>query len=102
MYTYVTICRDISEEEMIGVLFEESRLLAFETKEQAFDEAYKSAMQEVEDLNIGADDGISFGIPENDMFQSMDVVIVNYYYEDETEIVTERSIVEIVPYEDVK
>ena len=83
MYTYITTCRDIGEDDSITPIYiNDVKLILFETKEQAFNVAYELAEIEVEDLNENTVDGVSFGIVENDMFQSMDEIVINYYYED--------------------
>ena len=103
MYTYVTTCRDVESEDIITPIYiNDTRLILFETKEQAFDSAYHSALIEVEHLNMGTNDCVSFGIAEDDEFQSMNEIVVNYYYEDETEMVTTRTIIEVVSYKDIR
>ena len=95
MFTYVTTCKDVMNGEVTPTYISDDKLVLFKTRDEAFNNAYKSALNEVEELTDGAVDGVSFGIPEDDKFQSMDKVVVEYYYGDNTEIVTTRTIVEV-------
>lgn len=60
----------------------------FTTREDAFDYAETLATDEVNCLNDGARAGVSFGVPEDDEYQRKTTVKVQYYYEDNTELVT--------------
>lgn len=68
----------------------------FDSQESAFESACKEAEDEVAGLmeDIEKDDDISFGIPEDDKYQNMTEVKVNYYCheDDNTELVTRRTI----------
>lgn len=52
----------------------------FNTIKEAYDAAYLMAEDEVEFLNYGCDNGISFGIVEDN-----DFIRVNYYYNEEND-----------------
>ena len=91
-YTYVTLCRDALNDKIFGPYLSDDELVIFDTKEAAFETAEKAAREEAEGLNDGCDEGISFGIPEDGAYENKDSVKVCYYYNNNTEIVTERFI----------
>ena len=95
MFTYITTCRDVINGEITPVYISDDKLVPFNTRKDAFDAAYESAKNELETLNDGATEGVSFGIPSDNEFESMEKIVVNYYYDDNTEMVTTRTIVDI-------
>lgn len=70
----------------------------FENEVAAYDKALDLANREAEDLNIGCDKNVSFGIVEDECCNK---ITINYYYNKandntgNTETVTEYYIVEI-------
>lgn len=94
-YTYVALCYDSGES---NPYISDDTLQVFDSKEEAFKAAETAATDECESLIDGCSKGVSFGIPEDDAYQNMDRVVVNYYYEDNTETVTVREIRSIRVY----
>lgn len=101
IFTIITTARDayMDDEGNDGISPEyitHDELKGFDSKEKAFEAAVKSAEEEMEELNEDCDEGISFGIPEDNRYQSSDEVCVCYYSEDITYIVTRRTIREVI------
>lgn len=90
-WTYITTAKDAKLFNSIYVT--DDPLLLFDSKEEAYSCAVEYAEQECESLNEGGDERLSFGVPEDNLYESMDEVKVCCYDEDnDTEIVTRRSI----------
>ena len=92
MFTYVVLCRDVENGRIIEPYVSGDNLIAFPTLEQAYDSAIYAAEDEATELNIGAVEGVSFGVAE---YREGEIT-TNYYYEDNTEWVTKRIIKQIV------
>ena len=89
-FTYITLARDCGK---IPFYVTDDDLVIFETKQEAFDAALKEATDEADLLGEGCDEGISFGIPEDELYSSNEEVQVCCYSDDDdTEIVTRRII----------
>lgn len=87
-FTYITLARDYGEPFYVT----DDDLTIFETKQEAFDAAEKEAADEANFLGEDCDEGISFGIPEDELYSSGEEVKVCCYSDDDTEIVTRRII----------
>jgi len=98
-YTIVNTCQDVlSNERVSGKYLEKGTALKqFDSKREAFNFAVKAAEEEVEFLMDDCDEGISFGIPEDNEYERMESVKVCYYNHenDVTELVTEYSLFEM-------
>lgn len=69
--------------------YEEELEKTFDIFDDAWKYAFEVAEEEVTDLENGAIDGVSFGIPEDNLYIKKEMITVNYYYDDNTEIVTQ-------------
>ena len=96
-YTYLVMCRDYLDGKITPPYVRYEDLKVFDTKKEAWDAAYFEAEQEVEDLNDGADEGISFGIVDDE--NNTEEIIVDWVSEEENdnEWVTKRIIKRILP-----
>ena len=95
-WTYVTTAKDAVGSSISAEYVTDDWLCLFDTKEEAFAYASGYAEEECESLNDGCDPRLSFGVPEDDLYESKDEVKVCCYDEnDDTEVVTRRSIREV-------
>lgn len=96
-YTIILVEREPvsnSDDGLFRTYLSDDKLLLFDTKEEAFEYAMIMAESEVEKLNSGCLEEVSFGIPEDDEWQNSNCVVVNYYYNDNTEMVSKYIIKE--------
>lgn len=107
-YTIICICRDATKVTPTcptGVtppyadIQPDFPLPLFNTRADAFAIATDEAEDELESLCDGCDEGISFGIAEDDEYDKMRSIKICYYnHEDDTTyVVTERVIVPVAP-----
>ena len=95
-WTFITTARDVANGSVTAEYLTDHTLFLFDSKKQAYEYAVKSAEEECESLNDGCDPRLSFGVPEDNLYESMDEVKVYCYsYDDDTELVTRRSIREV-------
>ena len=95
MYKIKRLCFDCN----LGTQpYEDNPTEVFDTLDKAWDFAVELAKQESEYLNQDCDEGISFGIPEDEDYMDKTLCKVEYYYNPEgddtgnTEIVTQYSV----------
>ena len=100
-WTYITTCRDLymddwGDSAITSEYVSDDKLILFSTQDEAFKAACKSAEDEVDLLNTGCDEDRSFGVPEDDEYECMnEVKVYCYFEEDNTELVTRRTIRQI-------
>lgn len=100
-WTIVTTARDCYMDDWGNDAYSreyitDDALILFKTKEEAFNKAVESAESEVEGLNADCEEGVTFGIPEDDKYQAnTEVKIYGYGEDDNTELVTRRTIKEV-------
>ena len=63
--------------------YEDNPTEVFDSFEDAWNFAVELAEQEVEYLNQDCDEGISFGIPEDNQYINKEICKVEYYYNSE-------------------
>lgn len=101
IFTIITTARDVcmnewGNDEISPEYITDDVLKGFESREKAFEAALKSAEEEAQELNDGCDEGLSFGIPEDDLYQkSKEVSVCCYSEDDSTYIVTRRTVREV-------